>query len=580
MKANKIVELSDREHVLQRESMYIGSVKYISHDSVFLENEKFVYKDYESVDGLLKIINEIIDNAVDEGIRTDFKYSTLIKVTMSKDSVKVQDNGRGIPVEKVTTKDGGQEYAPTLAFTRPKAGSNFEDEGRTTMGLNGVGSFACNVFSRIFNVITNDGKKRFTLKCKDNLESFATSISKSQGVDHKGTTVTFKPDLSRFEVDELDELHQKLIEQRLIHLAATYPKIQFKFNKKSIKVKNGKQYLSSFSDHCVFVEEENYIIGFAPNEEDDFKQVSFVNGLDIKKGGNHIDYILSEVGSRLKDKISKKYKSIKPGDVKNRLQAIVLFRNFPQVLFDGQTKESLTNSAESIKEFLKEVDWDKFTNKIYKNKEILEPIIESFKIKEELKKARDLKKLNKNLSKKKIKCEKYLPAIENKKYLVLVEGECLEENTEVLMADYNTKKLKDIDIGEKVISGDLSIQTVQGKTKLLKETLTFYTKSGKIICGYKHKLKVYDIETCNFIFLEAIKIKEDIERYKFVKSKINADARLILIISNDMEKKTLILDDGYISYTDDDNFVIIRDNDIIRINSKEIMKNDSLLLSK
>ena len=106
MKENTIVKLTDREHVLKRQSMYLGSIKPIKHEDIFLEGDKFVYKEYESVDGLLKIINEIIDNGVDEAIRTNFKFATSIRVTVEDNKVTVWDNGRGIPIIKEESSIG------------------------------------------------------------------------------------------------------------------------------------------------------------------------------------------------------------------------------------------------------------------------------------------------------------------------------------------------------------------------------------------------------------------------------------------------------------------------------------------
>ena len=74
--------------------------------------------------------------------------------------------------------------------------------------------------------------------------------------------------------------------------------------------------------------------------------------------------------------------------LKNKLTYVVTFRDFENAQFDSQTKEKLANNVNDIKKvFLDTVDWDKFVANIYKVDAILDPIIESFKIKEELKNA-------------------------------------------------------------------------------------------------------------------------------------------------------------------------------------------------
>lgn len=423
MKEQVIQKLTEREHVLQRQDMYLGSIQPISHNGFFLEKDKFVWKEYRCVDGLIKIINEIIDNSIDEAVRTDFKHAKNIKVYIDNgNQVRVIDDGRGIPIKKVGLQDGTEEWMPVLAFTHARAGSNFDDSDRKGIGMNGIGSFVTNCFSNKFTVETKNAGQRLVLTCKNNLESYNVDVTKLKTRD-SGTTVTFKPDLPRFGLEKIDDLHASLIEQRLIHLAMCFPQITFKFNGRVMKIRNTKQYLKAFSTQFEFVETPNYTIAIMPNETDDFRQLSFVNGLDIKNGGNHIDVINWEVVSRLRDKIAKKFKSIKPGDIKNKLQIIAIFRNFTNARFDSQTKERFTNSVAEVRDFLGNIDWDKIANKLYWNKEFIEPITETYRIKEEFKKRQEAKNLNKKILKQKVKCDKFLAPTKREKYLFLCEGD-------------------------------------------------------------------------------------------------------------------------------------------------------------
>ena len=283
--------------------------------------------------------------------------------------------------------------------------------------MNGIGSFATVVFSKEFVGYSDDGKKKLKVTFKDNLESFnIRELSSSK----PGVEVSFKPDLEKFNLDKIDDTHKNLIYQRLLNLAVTYPDIKFTFNKKRISVKT-KDYLKMFSEEYEVLENDNYFIGVMPNNEDDFRFLSYVNGLHIKDGGNHIDYILDKVIAPIRTKLQRKYKNIKPGDIKNKLQVVVFFKNFINPKFNSQTKEKFTNTSSQISDFLGDIDWEKFGNKCYKNKAILDPIVEIYKIKEEFKKKQELKKLNKNV--KKIKSKKYTRPIGNRKYLMIGEGE-------------------------------------------------------------------------------------------------------------------------------------------------------------
>ena len=417
-KKNIITQLSDREHLLKRPGMYIGSIKPETTQSYFYNSEtkKFEYTTYEYIPGLVKIIMEILDNSLDEGKRTDYNYANKINVEITDTSVTITDNGRGVPLD---VDPGTKLSMAELAFTHPKAGANFDDTDRQTIGLNGVGSFCTNVWSKVFNVDTCDGKRIGQLRCLNNMEQHTFNIIKGDK-KKQGTKVYFEPDLQRFGVEVISEVHKSVVYQRLLFLAITYPQIKFMFNGEQLSFKNGKTFIESFNEDNCTIESDNYLISVLPNDSDDFLQVSYINGLDVKKGGNHIDIINAEIVSRLKDKLVKHYKEIRTGDIKNKLQYVVIFKNFKNPEFNSQTKEQLTSSPTDIKRFLNSVDWDKFVQAIYKNDPIIDPIIETYKIKEEMKLRQSLKTVSKRS--KDFKSDKYLPAIGKKKFLLICEG--------------------------------------------------------------------------------------------------------------------------------------------------------------
>ena len=70
---NEIEVLDERQHVLLRSQMYLGSLSNTSTNEYVLENNHFIKKDIVYIPALVKIINEIIDNSVDISIKTDFK---------------------------------------------------------------------------------------------------------------------------------------------------------------------------------------------------------------------------------------------------------------------------------------------------------------------------------------------------------------------------------------------------------------------------------------------------------------------------------------------------------------------------
>lgn len=405
-----IKKLDDRQHILARPSMYIGAIDKTEIQDYIFENDSLKYGAQTIVPGLLKIINEIIDNSIDAAIRSNFKCGCNISVKMDDNYVIVKDDGAGIPFKKA---DG--EYMALLAWNFAKAGANFDDdENRVTIGMNGVGSYCTNVWSTKFIGTTHNSGKAFKFTSKNNASEHKYEINDSNNV---GTEVKFYPDLKRFKIDKIDEQHQNAIYQRLINLSVCYPELNFKFNNKSIKISTFKKLAQLFNAKAEIYENKNISIAIVPNGSDDFKQYSYVNGLKISDGGTHIDSIMQNVVSGVREKLQKRYKNIKPGDIKNKLTCVVFMRGFPNAKFNSQSKEKITNSAKEFNDFA-QIDYS-FVNKIIKNAAIIDPIVEVYKIKEEYESRKALKAVE---SKKKLKSEKYFKCTKTPKYLCICEG--------------------------------------------------------------------------------------------------------------------------------------------------------------
>ena len=413
-KSRDIKILDDITHVLHRPNTYIGATEpsekeeWVLDDEGLLKRSKLTYSE-----ALLKIINEIIDNSLDEYVKTDGKFSNKIDIDVKDDRITVTDNGRGLPIKK--TDDG--TWMPIAAFTKLRAGSNFNDDDRKGIGTNGIGSSATNIFSKLFEVTTTDGSKKFKMTCRDNLSSERHSVV---SFDCKpGTKVTFIPDYERFSCKHLPKEIEVLLKTRLRMLSWFFPKCAFSYNGEKMNIK-AKDMESMFPSPSVsFNSDKVYALAYS-TEEPEF--LSYVNGLSLRRGGTHIDYILNSVVNSIREKVSKKCKSIKPSDIKNRLGIVVLFKDFPSCQFDSQTKEYLSNSEKDIKAYLDGLDIDgKFIQKVAREKTILDNITEIFQLKENLKEKKELQKMN--VKKKDIDSDKFFPAIGEKKYLCITEGQ-------------------------------------------------------------------------------------------------------------------------------------------------------------
>lgn len=413
-----IKHLSAVEHILHRPSMYIGGVSPADIDSWILNEDGTIsYKKVNFVEGLLKICNEVIDNSIDEGVKTNWEYSNKIKITVTKDTFTCEDNGRGIPV----VQDDEGNWMCVDAVCKPMSGSNFEDDSnRKTIGTNGIGVKGANIFSKKFECVTCDGNAKMKINCEDNRSKMDFKLMAAN--PKRGTSVTFTPDFARFGVKSFDEEIISLIKTRLRFLSWFFPKCTITFNGEKVNVK-AKDIASMFPQPAVVLNEENVYICVYPSDEP--YVLSYVNGISLREGGTHVNYISDKIIGDVREKVSRKFKTIKPADIRNRIGIVVFFKDFSNCKFNSQTKEKITNSQGEITDFLKNnnIDLDSFTDKIIKSKPIIENITELFKLKEELaaRKAEDA--LNK--TKKEVVSEKYFPPVSRsgQKYLMITEGQ-------------------------------------------------------------------------------------------------------------------------------------------------------------
>ena len=413
--------LTDREHILLRPNMYIGSVTEETITSMI----DFQYKSIKVVPGLLKIINEIIDNSVDEAIRTKFKFANKIDINFKHDVllnewlISVTDNGRGIPVVK-----HGDIYQAEAAWTQAKSGTSFTDN-RTTIGTNGVGSYCTNIFSNDFMGISCDGTTEVIVTCKNNCLPEDTKVTTAKSKQN-GTQIVFKPDLELFNIDTISDDHIDYIKDRLMNLAICYSDIKFSFNGETFHPGSMNAVAKSFSpDAVAFLAGDIKLIVGPSGDDSEFRFLSYINGLNLKNGGAHIDYLVGQIASELQPQIKKKWKiDVMPNQIKQHLLFAVWADGFNNPKFDSQSKERLTNSVSEVKEFFSDVDCAKIAKKILSTEAIITPMVEAILYKKQLADKRAAAAALKKTNKKKI--AKHIIATDNNpmnRTLHIAEGE-------------------------------------------------------------------------------------------------------------------------------------------------------------
>lgn len=412
--------LTPRAHVRSRAGMYLGSVSVE-------EIEQFLYGRWTKVQytpALFKMINEIIDNSIDEHIRTNENFATKIDVTINESTVTVTDNGRGIPQELVETPEGEKIQRAVAAWTRVNAGTSFE-ESRVSIGANGVGSSSSNFMSSSFHGQTWSNGTCLHVVCSDGANEIKTKTTKKSG---HGTSVTFTPDFSLFECDSFDGQDLiDLVEDRLMGLQMAFPKINFSFNGKRVQVRNIKQYAEMFAGHgtSVIAEKSDNLTFFFTASDDGFRSTSFINGVNTRLGGTYVDFIVNNVADELLVMIKKKHKiEITKSVLKNGLTFVLFARGFVNPKYDSQTKERLTNSVSEVKKHFEDEnikDFKAIAKKVFAADDIIEPIIAA---QLEKKKAEDRRNAIKAQNKlKKVKVAKHIAANKSEQgTLFLMEG--------------------------------------------------------------------------------------------------------------------------------------------------------------
>lgn len=362
------------EQVLLRPDTYIGDTGLESVEQWVMVDGKFELKTIKWVPGLYKLFDEVLVNATDQTQQDGLVDRIEVKVDDSH--VEVSNTSTGIPIEVHETG----VYVPELIFGHLLTSSNYDDsKKRTTGGRNGYGAKLANLFSSRFEVEVGDtgtGKlykqvfeRNMTVTGKPKI----TKYGKAKGY----VTIRFWPDFDRFGCDSISADMQSVFQRRCYDSCVNTPaKVSVYFNDSKLNIKSFQKYVELYTSEPKVYEsvDENWEICVA--RSNDYKSVSFVNGISTIEGGSHVDTVTKRIVESVVELIKSKKKNkditVKPNYVKDNMFVFVKTRVF-NPKFNSQCKTKLTSYVSS---FVSKVEVsDKFVKDVCSKLGIVEGVM-------------------------------------------------------------------------------------------------------------------------------------------------------------------------------------------------------------
>ncbi|KAM3272081.1 hypothetical protein ACQJBY_042337 [Aegilops geniculata] len=340
------------EHILLRPDTHVGSV--VKHTQMIWVYEEggMVKRRVTYVPALYKIFDEILVNAADNKQRDPSMDSLQVDIDVEGGCISVYNNGDGIPVE-IHQQEG--IYVPELFFGHLISSRDYYgNERKTTERWNGYGVKLTNIFSREFVIEIADGRrqKKYKQVFYENMGKKLEPEIKNCEQSENWTRVTFKPDLAKFNMTELDNDVLALMRKRVVDMAGTLGKtVKVELNGQKVAAKSFSEYAQLYTDSAskegpdlprIYQKVNDHWEVCVSLSEGQFQQVSFVNGIATIRGGTHVDYVADQIANYLRGIVNrkKKHNNMNLDTAKGYLWVFVNAL-IEDPAFDSPTKETL-----------------------------------------------------------------------------------------------------------------------------------------------------------------------------------------------------------------------------------------------
>ena len=374
--ASNIQVLKGLEAVRKRPGMYIGST---------------------GPRGLHHLVYETVDNSIDEAMAG---FCDNIVVALEKDDVvRVDDNGRGIPVDIHPTE---HISALELVLTRLHAGGKF-DKGsyKVSGGLHGVGVSCVNALSDWMEATVKRDGHIYRQKYERGVPKTKVEIIGDCGADKHGTTIRWKADKTIF--TETTTYDYDVLKTRLRELAFLNSGIKITFRDERLETPKEEvlQFVGGINEFVKNIDVGKAVVPEDPiyiceTREDVVTEIAmhynngysesvhtYVNDINTRDGGTHYEGFKSglrtvinkalDTNEKLKKAVGQldKDEKLTYEDMSSGLTAVISMK-VPEPEFEGQTKEKLGNTE--VRTIVHQVITDKLTIYFEQNPAVLEAI--------------------------------------------------------------------------------------------------------------------------------------------------------------------------------------------------------------